>query len=190
MKKIIVLIFVLLLAGCTSSVLPNKEKELSDFVLQDGKIVEQKMYSTNEDFAKEHFPADCEWEELVSVVDGDTIEVDDGMHVRFIGIDTPETKDPDKPVQRFGMEASRRTKELLGDDEKVCLIADSEGDEYDIYHRKLAYIFTEDGVDVNRELLKGGFARGYLYFSFSRKEEFRALHEEAKKAGVGMWEKQ
>jgi len=190
MKKPIIIFSLLFLIGCTSSVLPNETKELSDFIPGNEKIVEQKMYSTGEDFAVTHFPEDCEWEDLVKVIDGDTIEVGDkGLHVRFIGIDTPETKDEDKPVQYFGMEAYHKTQELLGDDKKVCLVADSEGDAYDMYHRKLAYIFTEEGMDVNVELLKGGFARGYLYFPFSRKEEFRALHEEAKSAKVGLWGK-
>jgi len=128
-----------------------------------------------------------------SIYDGDTAYFTPGFlgedRVRFIGIDTPEIKDPDKPIQRFGLEASHETKNILSGSERVCLITDSEGDAYDVYDRKLAYIFTEEGLDVNVALLKGGFAKGYLYFPFSRKEEFRVYHEEAKEAGVGLWAK-
>jgi uncharacterized protein with GYD domain len=51
--------------------------------------------------------------DVVSVVDGDTIKVSELGTLRLIGMDTPETKDPRKPVQCFGQEASNRAKELL-----------------------------------------------------------------------------
>ena len=53
-----------------------------------------------------------------AVVDGDTVDVDLGgrtERVRLLGIDTPETVDPDRPVECFGPEASARTAELLPD---------------------------------------------------------------------------
>ena len=43
---------------------------------------------------------------LTKVVDGDTIEIEGGQRIRYIGIDTPETVHPQKPVQCFGREAS------------------------------------------------------------------------------------
>ena len=49
---------------------------------------------------------------IVRVVDGDTVDVSIGgrrERVRLIGIDTPETKDPDKPVECYGPEASALT---------------------------------------------------------------------------------
>lgn len=50
---------------------------------------------------------------VVSVVDGDTIKLDNGQVVRYIGIDTPETVHPSKPVQCFDKEASSKNKELV-----------------------------------------------------------------------------
>lgn len=50
---------------------------------------------------------------VVRVVDGDTIEIEGGAKIRYIGIDTPETVDPRKPVQCFGVEASAKNKELV-----------------------------------------------------------------------------
>ena len=53
---------------------------------------------------------------IIKVVDGDTIVVQVNGHaetVRLIGVDTPEAKDPRKPVERFGKEASRFTASLL-----------------------------------------------------------------------------
>jgi micrococcal nuclease len=121
-------------------------------------------------------------------VDGDTLILADGVRVRFIGIDTPETKDPRKPLQKFGPEASGKTKELLSESKRICLLSDPDGDELDKYGRRLAYIFTESGVDVNAELLRTGYAKGYFYFPFTRKEEFQCYAKKAKEAKVGMWE--
>ena len=47
------------------------------------------------------------------VVDGDTFVTDTGQRVRLIGVDTPETVHPSKPVQYFGKEASAYTKRML-----------------------------------------------------------------------------
>ena len=50
---------------------------------------------------------------VTRVIDGDTIEIEGGQKVRYIGIDTPETVDPRKPVQCFGVQASNKNKELV-----------------------------------------------------------------------------
>jgi hypothetical protein len=47
------------------------------------------------------------------VIDGDTLKLDTGEDVRLIGVDTPETKHPKKPVERFGKEAATFTKRLV-----------------------------------------------------------------------------
>src|SRR5262245_12563409 len=46
------------------------------------------------------------------VVDGDTLILGNNEWVRLIGVDTPETKHPNKPVERFGKEASAFTKRM------------------------------------------------------------------------------
>lgn len=186
MKKFSIILIALALTAC-SAVLPDKSRELSDFIPKNEKI-EQIMCSTEFEFVKENFPKECRWENLIRVVDGDTIIVNTDERIRFIGVDTPEVKDPRKPIERFGPESSEKTKSLLIDTGKICLIADSIGDEIDKYGRTLAYIFTEDGLDVNAELLHTGFAKAYLYFPLERKEEFACYHKQAKEAEVGMWE--
>src|SRR5205085_3089746 len=87
---------------------------------------------------------------VARVVDGDTIVVHLGGRtetVRLLGIDTPETVDPRKPVQCFGTEASHRTKELLPPGTGVRLERDVEA--RDIYGRLLAYVRRDDGTFVN-----------------------------------------
>jgi micrococcal nuclease len=94
------------------------------------------------------------------VVDGDTIRVrlGGGHHtVRLIGIDTPETVDPRRPVQCFGPEASTHTAELLPPGTPVELVLDAEA--RDAYDRLLAYVYRAvDGAFVNLDLAAGGYA--------------------------------
>jgi len=191
MNKKIFTIFFLIFQGCTSTVLPNKEKNLADFIPQEQKKVEINFDENQEfNFVNENFPKKCEWANLIRVVDGDTIYVNyenKNTKVRFIGIDTPEIFHPNKPVEEFGLEASKKTKELLKNKEKICLISDEIGDSYDKYDRKLSYIFTNDGTDINAELLKQGLARGYYYFPFEREDEFRFYEHIAKKSQKNIW---
>lgn len=175
-------LFCFFLLGCSNS-LPSYERELSAFIPHE-KVIEEAEF---DDFADENFPDNCVWFDLASVVDGDTVKLVDGSSVRFVGIDTPETVHPSKPIQYCGPESSVWTKKVFENNEKVCLIFDSLSDERDKYDRRLAYPFTEEGVDVTAELLRLGLARGYFYFPFSRKDEFRFYHDVAKKEKVGVW---
>lgn len=81
--------------------------------------------------------------DIISVVDGDTVKVSELGTLKLIGIDTPETKDPRKPVQCFGVEVSNKAKELL-DGKKVYLEFDP-ANRIDKYGRTLAYLYREDG---------------------------------------------
>ena len=89
---------------------------------------------------------------VVAVSDGDTIDVDFGGEVepvRLLGIDTPETHHPTRPVECYGAEASARTAELLPEGTEVHLVRDVEA--RDRYGRLLAYVYrAEDDLFVNR----------------------------------------
>jgi micrococcal nuclease len=93
------------------------------------------------------------------VVDGDTIDVRIAgrrERVRLIGINTPETKDPRKPVECYGPEASALTTMLLPPGTAVRLERDAEA--RDDYGRLLAYVRRRDGLFVNLELARQGAA--------------------------------
>src|SRR5262245_32096508 len=127
---------------------------------------------------------------VVRVIDGDTIEAEGGEKVRMVGVDTPETVHPSKPVERFGKEASEFThKALLG--EKAFLVTDSNnaGTKYrDRYGRLLAYAWRErDKQDFCAELVKQGDAHAYLKYPSERGEEFLAYQREAREAKRGLW---
>ena len=130
-------------------------------------------------------------EPVVRIVDGDTIAVVRGgqeVKVRLIGVDTPETVHPSKPVEAYGKEASRFTTNLLKG-EKVYLVRDpTKAEQSDQYGRLLAFVYrAPDGLFVNAEIIRQGYGHAYVQYPFRYTEEFRALERFAREAGKGLW---
>lgn len=126
---------------------------------------------------------------VTKVVDGDTIEVSGNQAVRFIGIDTPETVDPRRPVGCFGKEASSEVKKLLTNQEVVLQKDVSETDKY---KRLLRYVFLplEDGsiLFINDYLVREGFAKVLTYPpDVKYNEQFRQAEKEARENNRGLW---
>ena len=121
------------------------------------------------------------------VVDGDTIILNGNERVRLIGVDTPETVHPQKPVEYYGKEASAFTKRMC-EGKKVRLEYDWQ--KKDRYNRTLAYVYLEDGTFLNAEIIKQGYGHAYTRFPFKYLEEFRAYEREAREGGVGLWGKE
>lgn len=127
---------------------------------------------------------------VVKVVDGDTIDVSlDGKteRIRLIGINTPETVDPRKPVECFGKEASDKAKALLSG-KKVYLEADAISGERDKYNRLLRFVFLEDGTSFNLQMIKEGYAYEYTYdVPYKYQAEFKEAQKEAETNKAGLW---
>ena len=119
------------------------------------------------------------------VVDGDTIVVRGVGRVRLIGVDTPETVSPGRPVEFYGREASAFTKRLL-DGRRVRLEYDRE--RTDRYGRTLAYVHLADGTFANAEIIRRGYGHAYTRFPFRHLDRFRRLEREARAAGRGLWD--
>ncbi|MBZ5515752.1 MAG: thermonuclease family protein [Acidobacteriia bacterium] len=120
----------------------------------------------------------------VRVVDGDTIVLDGGEHVRLIGVDTPETVDPRRPVQYFGKEASAFTRRMV-EGKNVRLEQDE--DTRDHYGRTLAYVYLQDGTFLNAEIIRQGYGHAYTRFPFRYEQQFVQLEREARENGRGLW---
>lgn len=124
------------------------------------------------------------------VIDGDTFEIRNGlraMNIRMLGIDTPETVDPRKREQCFGKEASRETRNII-EGKKVQLKLDPSRESKDKYGRILAYVFLENGLFINLNLLKNGFAKEYTFGKpYSKQALFIATQNEAKQNNIGLW---
>ena len=124
---------------------------------------------------------------VVAVIDGDTIDVNWAgrrERVRLLGVDTPETVDPNRPVGCFGPEAAAFTHRRL-EGRTVHLQFDRE--RRDRYGRLLAYVDV-DGRRFNDELLTGGYAR-LLVIPPNGRHARTMLDEElgARSAGRGLW---
>ena len=174
------------LNGCVD----EEWQSIEDYKLNNN-IEQEQNNSSNYNWSDRAFSDRCGWFDLERTVDGDTIIVRDGqvrIRVRMIGIDTPESKKEGTAIQDYALEAGDKLSELLSGQEEVCLIDDEVGDKYDIYGRKLAYVFTSEGLDLNAEMLKIGLARGYFSFPFERKQEFKGYEHEARELNLGLWE--
>jgi len=127
--------------------------------------------------------------QIINVVDGDTFDVNmDGRteHVRLIGLDTPETKKPDSPIECFGVAASNKAHEIL-DNQQVRLESDPINTNRDRYGRLLRYAYLPDGRLFNAEMIKQGYGFAYLSFPFTKSDEFRNYQTAARQNGAGLW---
>ena len=118
------------------------------------------------------------------VVDGDTIKLSNGERVRLIGVDTPETKHPNKPVEYYGKEASASTRRMV-EGKQVRLEYDQQ--QRDKYGRLLAYVYLMDGTFLNAEIIKQGYGNAYTRHPFKYMEQFRQYEKEEREAKRGLW---
>ncbi|MCF7617577.1 thermonuclease family protein [Bacillus sonorensis] len=128
---------------------------------------------------------------LIRAVDGDTIKVKykgKEKTVRYLLIDTPETKKPNSCVQPYGKDASSENKKLVSSG-KLELEFDK-GDRTDKYGRLLAYVYA-DGQSVQEQLLKEGLARvAYVYPPNTKYlDQYQKDEKAAKKKQIAIWTK-
>ncbi len=137
-------------------------------------------------------PAGAEPATLLRVIDGDTLEVEVGgvaERVRLILVDTPETKDPNNPVECYGAEATAFTTWLLGLGAPLWLETDvSERDRYD---RLLRYAWLDFGgsvVQVNEAIVRSGYGVVATFPpDVAYVDELRDAQEFARRYQLGLW---
>ena len=121
---------------------------------------------------------------VLRVIDGDTVELEDVRVVRYLGIDTPETVHPEKPIECYGPESTERNRELV---EGKVVDLQSDVIDKDSYGRLLRYVF-EGGTFVNGVLVWEGYA-----YAKSYGEELRLyqtlvqLQRSSEELGAGLW---
>lgn len=119
-----------------------------------------------------------------AVIDGDTIELTDKRRVRYIGIDTPETKHPNKGVECFGRESTQKNKELV---EGKTITMQRDVSETDKYKRLLRYVWVNDQF-VNELLVREGYALQSTFPPDVRFVDlFKEAAEEARINKRGLW---
>ena len=123
-------------------------------------------------------------------MDGDTIVASiggDEERVRLIGINTPESVDPRRPVECYGIEASDHAKELLPEGTAIRIERDAEA--RDRYDRLLGYVYrATDGLFVNLAMVEDGYAQVMTYPpNVTHTAQFVAAQASARERSVGLW---
>jgi micrococcal nuclease len=127
---------------------------------------------------------------VVRVVDGDTVRINlNGVEeaARLIGLNTPETVAPNRPVECFGTEASARAHELL-DNQIMYFETDDTQDTRDRYGRVFGYLWSEDGRLFNMQMIAEGYAYEYTYdAAYKYQSQFKAAQRDAEAEARGLW---
>ncbi len=142
-------------------------------------------FFTNNFFSQEENSKQSDLVRVARIVDGDTIELENGEKVRYIGINTPESVKTNTPIQCMAKEASARNKELV---EGKLIRLEKDVSDRDRYGRLLRYIYLEDGTFVNDILVREGYARALTFppdVAFA--ENFKQSEREAREAQRGLW---
>ncbi|MDH5695488.1 MAG: thermonuclease family protein [Dehalococcoidia bacterium] len=120
---------------------------------------------------------------VTQVIDGDTIVIEGGYRVRYIGIDTPEIH---PELEAYGMEALEANRELVGG--KVVRL-ERDVSQTDKYDRLLRYVYVDD-IFVNAELVRLGLAQAKAYPPDIKYQEYlEKLETDARQVSRGMWAK-
>ena len=121
---------------------------------------------------------------VTAVIDGDTIAVSKAGRVRLLGIDAPEIGRGFDTQAPFAQQARERLIELVF---RRWVRLEPDGATHDVYRRRLAYVFREDGVFVNAAMVRDGLARVSARAPLTRLDELRRAEADAKRARRGMW---
>ncbi len=126
------------------------------------------------------------------VIDGDTLKVKkngEEKTIRLLGINTPETVDPRRPVECFGKEASDYMKNIASD-QVVRIELDPTQGEVDKYGRTLAYVYLSQGTFLNQKMIEDGYAFEYTYhLAYKYQEAFKKAEKTAREKFRGLWQK-
>jgi len=118
---------------------------------------------------------------VTRVIDGDTIVIEGGVRVRYIGVDAPELY---PEAQACGIEARQANCRLV---EGKTVRLERDVSDTDRYGRWLRYVYV-DGVMVNAELVRQGLARARAYPPDTKYQDcLREMEAEAGRAGRGLW---
>ena len=123
-------------------------------------------------------------EKVTRVIDGDTFEIEGGIKIRLIGVDTPEMKNKNKTIDCFATEAKKKSEDLLTGKE---VILEKDVSETDKYGRLLRYVYVGDQM-INDVLVKEGYAKISTFPpDIKYVEMFKAGEKSARESNRGLW---
>lgn len=131
--------------------------------------------------------------EFVKCIDGDTARFKRNNTVftlRFLAVNTPETKSPKKGVEFYGKEASEYTCKRLKEAKNIEVEYDKKSEKKDRYGRKLAWVFLDNKL-FQKDLVENGYAKvDYIYDKYKYVNELKELEKIAKDSKKGLWQKE
>lgn len=156
----------------------DEVKEEVEKQVEEGQVAGEKVLNPDQNLVQ-----------VVKVIDGDTIEINSGVKVRFIGVNTPETVDPRRPVQCYGQAAKDFTKSLI---EGKTIRMEKDTSETDKYGRLLRYLYVQnaDGTEtfVNLKLVQEGYAESSSFPpDIKHQLEFQEAQNQAILDNKGLW---
>lgn len=130
---------------------------------------------------------------FVKCVDGDTAKFERNNKVftlRFLAVNTPETKSPKKGVEFYGKEASNYTCKRLQEAKTIEIEYDNKSERKDRYGRNLGWVFLDDKL-LQKDLVENGYAKvDYIYDKYKYVEKLKEIEKKAKEAKKGLWQKE
>lgn len=176
-KDIIVLVILAIFLIFSQSVDTTKKEIYSEVATESDTILDDTVTKNQESVT------------VRSVIDGDTLKIDykgKVETVRLLLIDSPESVHPSKPVQPFGVDASKYLKSLLKENSTVKIeFGEVARDKYD---RLLAYIWVND-IFVNERMVEFGYAR-VAYINppnIKYLDQLLTAQEKAQNQKTGIW---
>ena len=130
-----------------------------------------------------------EYRKITKVIDGDTIETDHFERIRYIGMNTPEIANKDKPDQCFALAAKQKNEELVLN---KTVRLEKDVSETDKYKRLLRFVYVtrpnSNEIMVNQYLLQEGYAQLMsIPPDIAKADQFKKLQQEARIAQKGLW---
>ena len=123
-------------------------------------------------------------------IDGDTADFkykDEVIKVRFLAIDTPELKDDDERVIKYGNKAKNYTCNKLKKAKAIYLEFDPKSDKKDKYDRYLAWVFVDNKL-LQKEIVENGYAKvAYIYGKYKYVDTLREVEKQAKSQKLNIW---
>lgn len=120
------------------------------------------------------------------VIDGDTLQIHGGYRVRLLGVNTPETKHPNRPPEPWGPEAHQLTQSLVS---SKSIVLELDRERWDDYRRTLAYAILEDQSLLNERLISEGLSPAVVTFPIrsDRRRLFLKSEAEARQRRLKLW---
>jgi endonuclease YncB( thermonuclease family) len=131
-------------------------------------------------------PAGLHHTRVQYVIDGDTIVLEGGRHIRIVGLNAPELGHHGEPDQPFARAARKKLEKLI-EQARGRVGWRTAPERHDHYGRTLAHVYA-NGIDVSRALIEAGLAAVIAIPPNVRRDAcYIAAEKTARRHRRGLW---